>query len=110
MHFFFSSRRRHTRLQGDWSSDVCSSDLRTVKAAGGREKILPDLYIARRPPELRHFLRQRTRQAYDDFAEPRRLATELSLLPRSEERRGGKARRHRHTPDHRTQHSKEQNG
>src|SRR5256885_636118 len=25
---FFSSRRRHTRLQGDWSSDVCSSDLR----------------------------------------------------------------------------------
>src|SRR5256885_11785742 len=28
--FFFSSRRRHTRLQGDWSSDVCSSDLRTT--------------------------------------------------------------------------------
>src|SRR5256885_3643462 len=27
--FFFSSRRRHTRLQGDWSSDVCSSDLET---------------------------------------------------------------------------------
>src|SRR6478735_11170691 len=27
MKFFFSSRRRHTRLQGDWSSDVCSSDL-----------------------------------------------------------------------------------
>src|ERR1039457_3165225 len=25
--FFFSSRRRHTRLQGEWSSDVCSSDL-----------------------------------------------------------------------------------
>src|ERR1039457_5287329 len=25
--FFFSSRRRHTRLQGDWSSDVCSSCL-----------------------------------------------------------------------------------
>src|SRR5688500_20192024 len=24
---FFSSRRLHTRLQGDWSSDVCSSDL-----------------------------------------------------------------------------------
>src|SRR5256885_6149010 len=23
---FFSSRRRHTRLHGDWSSDVCSSD------------------------------------------------------------------------------------
>src|SRR5256885_6600702 len=28
--FFFSSRRRHTRLQGDWSSDVCSSDLVAV--------------------------------------------------------------------------------
>src|SRR6478735_11007251 len=27
MQFFFSSRRRHTMLQGDWSSDVCSSDL-----------------------------------------------------------------------------------
>src|SRR5256885_13776545 len=26
--FFFSSRRRHTRLQGDWSSDVCSTDAR----------------------------------------------------------------------------------
>src|SRR3989454_4713318 len=26
-HFFFTSRRRHTKLQGDWSSDVCSSDL-----------------------------------------------------------------------------------
>src|SRR5437867_13446248 len=26
-YFFFSSRRRHTRSYGDWSSDVCSSDL-----------------------------------------------------------------------------------
>src|SRR5256885_15628845 len=31
--FFFSSRRRHTRLQGDWSSDVCSSDLSMALAA-----------------------------------------------------------------------------
>src|SRR5256885_12750298 len=30
--FFFSSRRRHTRLQGDWSSDVCSSDLSFTEA------------------------------------------------------------------------------
>src|SRR3989454_9335679 len=30
MFFFFSSRRRHTRLQGDWSSDVCSSDLLSI--------------------------------------------------------------------------------
>src|SRR2546426_6308082 len=33
--FFFSSRRRHTRLQGDWSSDVCSSDLLDEVAALG---------------------------------------------------------------------------
>src|SRR5256885_9152396 len=31
--FFFSSRRRHTRLQGDWSSDVCSSDLVALTTA-----------------------------------------------------------------------------
>src|SRR5262249_61505858 len=35
--FFFSSRRRHTRLVSDWSSDVCSSDLvRTAAASGTR--------------------------------------------------------------------------
>src|SRR2546430_11615742 len=28
--FFFSSRRRHTRFDCDWSSDVCSSDLGSV--------------------------------------------------------------------------------
>src|SRR2546430_13578846 len=27
LYFFFSSRRRHTRFDCDWSSDVCSSDL-----------------------------------------------------------------------------------
>src|SRR5256885_3230015 len=34
--FFFSSRRRHTRLQGDWSSDVCSSDLEIQPGKGVR--------------------------------------------------------------------------
>src|SRR2546430_8978850 len=29
--FFFSSRRRHTRFDCDWSSDVCSSDLEAVQ-------------------------------------------------------------------------------
>ena len=29
--FFFSSKRRHTRLRRDWSSDVCSSDLKLIK-------------------------------------------------------------------------------
>src|SRR5437762_11269873 len=32
--FFFSSRRRHTRYIGDWSSDVCSSDLCFVGPPG----------------------------------------------------------------------------
>src|SRR4051794_41959266 len=39
--FFFSSRRRHTRWTGDWSSDVCSSDLgRRGRGAGhpGRQQ------------------------------------------------------------------------
>src|SRR5437762_13554559 len=35
--FFFSSRRRHTRYIGDWSSDVCSSDLPAAPAAGRRD-------------------------------------------------------------------------
>src|SRR6266567_6980898 len=33
--FFFSSRRRHTRFDCDWSSDVCSSDLGAWVFAGG---------------------------------------------------------------------------
>src|SRR5215210_3578517 len=37
--FFFSSRRRHTRYIGDWSSDVCSSDLRDAAAL-----VLPSRY------------------------------------------------------------------
>src|SRR5207302_5972934 len=31
--FFFSSRRRHTRFSRDWSSDVCSSDLKEASAS-----------------------------------------------------------------------------
>src|SRR5256885_13233839 len=44
--FFFSSRRRHTRLQGDWSSDVCSSDLATCYTPGPAAPVVnagPDL-------------------------------------------------------------------
>src|SRR6266581_7611418 len=40
--FFFSSRRRHTRWTGDWSSDVCSSDLNchlTDKVASDRIQV-----------------------------------------------------------------------
>src|SRR5690606_41073306 len=35
--FFFSSRRRHTRFSRDWSSDVCSSDLRLLLGAATPE-------------------------------------------------------------------------
>src|SRR5256885_13191715 len=38
--FFFSSRRRHTRLQGDWSSDVCSSDLVFEHEAWRAERVV----------------------------------------------------------------------
>src|SRR5256886_10638866 len=34
LRFFFSSRRRHTRFDCDWSSDVCSSDLSLGRALG----------------------------------------------------------------------------
>src|SRR5205814_4149117 len=44
--FFFSSRRRHTRCLSDWSSDVCSSDLGTLRALQARRKELIDPTIA----------------------------------------------------------------
>src|SRR5256885_3500208 len=47
LYVFFSSRRRHTRLQGDWSSDVCSSDLVLPRARG--------LFRARAPVHDRAF-------------------------------------------------------
>src|SRR5260370_20435630 len=40
--FFFSSRRRHTRFKCDWSSDVCSSDLRQWRPRdGARLPLIP---------------------------------------------------------------------
>src|SRR5437870_10320683 len=55
--FFFSSRRRHTRWPRDWSSDVCSSDLNTVRAAelqrwieeGHYDRVLRGEYTRRGP-------------------------------------------------------------
>src|SRR2546427_3052654 len=38
--FFFSSRRRHTRFDCDWSSDVCSSDLFGEKSGDVRDASL----------------------------------------------------------------------
>src|SRR5690606_40154270 len=39
-HFFFSSRRRHTRFSRDWSSDVCSSDLQFFGSPSGEGGIV----------------------------------------------------------------------
>src|SRR5437764_6756215 len=41
--FFFSSRRRHTRYIGDWSSDVCSSDLAASGAASVHGRVTKSL-------------------------------------------------------------------
>src|SRR5438067_10904965 len=50
--FFFSSRRRHTRSKRDWSSDVCSSDLRTQGWAAGIVLMLEHAKLAGRLAEL----------------------------------------------------------
>ena len=55
--------------------------VRTIVAAGGRERVLLDVLVARRPCSTRHFLSQRVRQAYDEIARPGRLAAQLALLP-----------------------------
>src|SRR2546426_9284523 len=60
--FFFSSRRRHTRLQGDWSSDVCSSDLGRVGEGARPRKGATLESVTRR---LRPTLDSRPRQALD---------------------------------------------
>src|SRR5437762_10827357 len=43
--FFFSSRRRHTRYIGDWSSDVCSSDLGDWEEAFGHGVVLLETFV-----------------------------------------------------------------
>src|SRR5262249_59612467 len=74
--FFFSSRRRHTRLVSDWSSDVCSSDLRIC------------------PPRRSPAYSSRSSRA-SFRARPR-----TSCACRSEERRVGKECRSRWWPYH----------
>jgi hypothetical protein len=77
--------RRSTFLaMGGYDGDVLFENLelsRTVLAAGGMEVSAPGLLVRRLPPTAAHFRSQRVRQAYDDFAQPARLAVELSLLP-----------------------------
>src|SRR5205807_5262250 len=78
--FFFSSRRRHTRLQGDWSSDVCSSDLRAP--ARGITQAFSLCALECPGPQA---ISQAQLAREDD-----RLAHQELLAPRSEERRVGK--------------------
>src|SRR2546430_10158530 len=97
--FFFSSRRRHTRFDCDWSSDVCSSDLHAPS--------LETQYLADGRMTNRRLV------MYNDFvivgpeADPARIAGERSVVAalrriagRSEERRVGKECRSRWSPDH----------
>src|SRR2546430_4701829 len=56
--FFFSSRRRHTRFDCDWSSDVCSSDL---EYSALQQEDYMDLYahLQSLPPLQQQILRMR---------------------------------------------------
>ncbi len=77
--------RRSVLLRtGGYCGDVLFENLeliRTVRAAGGSEVRAPALLVGRQPCSGRHFVTQRVRQAYDDFAQPLRLVAELALLP-----------------------------
>src|SRR5256885_10023967 len=96
--FFFSSRRRHTRLQGDWSSDVCSSDLedgRVVRArvlqSSGNTEVDADI--------VGDMKRHKFAPAKLD-GQPIEAVFRSGGESRSEERRVGKECRSRWSPDH----------
>lgn len=77
-------RRSTVMAAGGYDGDVLFENLeliRTVRAVGGVEVRADDVFVGRLPCSTQHFLRQRVRQAYDDFAQPSRLVIELSLLP-----------------------------
>src|SRR5437879_7963218 len=82
--FFFSSRRRHTRYIGDWSSDVCSSDLFLAVPAFELERATG---VAKAPTEW---------EAKGDLS--LWLMRVLTSGVRSEERRVGKECRSRWAP------------
>src|SRR5690348_17517659 len=84
--FFFSSRRRHTRWTGDWSSDVCSSDLGRRRGRSVASKVMAVLgaFTPARPVLSLNEVAKLT-----DFP-----------LSRSEERRVGKECRSRWSADH----------
>src|SRR5687768_18505836 len=87
--FFFSSRRRHTRCSRDWSSDVCSSDLRDGGDGGKRTRT-----VRRGRTRTRTVVRTQTVTVGGGGA-----GRPVSV-PRSEERRVGKECRSRWSPYH----------
>src|SRR5256886_5445499 len=96
--FFFSSRRRHTRFDCDWSSDVCSSDLAALgreeldQAPGDRQQVVArrDVDHGRHESQVELILTgRRARHARNGQGDLR-----------SEERRVGKECRSRWSPYH----------
>jgi hypothetical protein len=77
-------RRSMLLAVGGYDSDVVFENLeliRTICAAGGLVETPLDLYVRRLPPSTKHFLEQRARQAYEDFAIPTRMICWLAILP-----------------------------
>ncbi|MEA2510428.1 MAG: hypothetical protein QOG21_2510 [Actinomycetota bacterium] len=77
-------RRSFFMAMGGYDGDVMFENLeliRTIAAAGGREIVARDLFVARVPPSSEGFRSQRVRQAFDDLAMPLRLITFLALIP-----------------------------
>nr|WP_307837545.1 glycosyltransferase [Sphaerisporangium melleum] len=80
----FGVRRSTFQAMGGYDGDVLFENLeliRTVRAHGGRELRPPDLFVARLPPGVDRFRAQRVWQAYDDLAQPVRMAVFLAVLP-----------------------------
>src|SRR3989475_5864404 len=90
--FFFSSRRRHTRFDCDWSSDVCSSDLLGAAAH------LVHGSDARGASEAAGTCPQRVAAALEQ--QRKYVEHPLGETDRSEERRVGKECRSRWSPYH----------
>ncbi|HEU5061964.1 MAG TPA: glycosyltransferase [Solirubrobacterales bacterium] len=79
-----AARRSRLLAMGLYDGDVLFENLeliRAVRAHGGSVTSPLDLYVARVPPSAAHFWGQRTRQAYDDFALPLRMALWLAVAP-----------------------------
>ena len=76
--------RRSVLGAAGYDGDVLFENLemvRTVRARGGRVVMPADVYVRRLPPTTAHFLGQRVRQAYDEFARPHRLVLALAFVP-----------------------------